>query len=254
MKRSLSTLFIILLLYSSESARAQNDIQVLGDAVLTPGEIAEGATVLYLIRFQNMGEDTAHQIVVYDTLDPRFDPASYNLVSASHASIFLRDGNNNLRWYFENINLPGRETDPGNSIGFIMFSIRPLPFIESGQVITNNACILFDEFQHICTNEAPVWIDEDAESEEPGASEVREYLVVPNPNYGEFVVQPKSGEPAAAEWWITDVSGKIIWDGSSEDMASVNHQVMLERPAPGLYLLWIESQGRLQVEQFAVMR
>ena len=254
MKRSITSLFFILLLYTSESARAQNDIQVLGDAVLTPAEIAEGATVLYLIRFQNMGEDTAHQIVVYDTLDPRFDPASISLVSASHSYSFFRDGNNNLRWYFEDINLPGRDTDPGNSFGFVMFSVRPLSFVESGQIISNRACIRFDDFFQTCTNESAVWIDEGANDDEPGNTTVREYLVVPNPNYGAFVVQPKSGKPAAAEWWITDVSGKIIWDGASEDMASVNHEVMLERPAPGLYLLWIESQGRLQVEQFAVIR
>ncbi len=254
MKRSFSSLFFILLLYSSESVRAQNDVQVLGDAVLTPSEIAEGATVLYLIRFQNMGEDTAHQVVVYDTLDARFDPSSLSLVSASHGYSFLRDGNNNLRWYFDEINLPGRETDPGNSFGFIMFSVRPLSFVEPGQIITNRACMLFDEFSHTCTNETAVWIDAGADSEEPGSSTAREYLVVPNPNYGEFVVQPASGTAAPAEWWITDVSGKIIWDGASEDMASINHQVMLERPAPGLYLLWIESQGRLQVEQFAVIR
>lgn len=254
MKRSFSSLLFILLLYTSESARAQNDVQVLGDAVLTTSEIAEGATVLYLIRFQNLGQDTAYQVVVFDTLDPRFDPSSLSLVSASHAYSFFRDGNNNLRWYFDNIKLPSRETDPGNSFGFIMFSVRPLSFVEPGQVITNRACMLFDEFTYTCTNETAIWIDEGADIEDPGGTQAREYLVVPNPNYGAFVVQPKSGKPAAAEWWITDVSGKIIWDGASEDLASVNHQVMLERPAPGLYLLWIESQGRLQVEQFAVMR
>lgn len=253
MKRSLCSLLFLFQLCYSESVRAQNDIQVLGDAVLTPSEIAEGASVLYLIRFQNLGEDTAHQIIVYDTLDPRLDASTLNLVSASHAYDFIRDGNNNLRWYFNDIDLPGRETDFTNSIGFIMFSIRPLPFIETGQVITNQVCISFDPHNYLCTNSAPVWIDDNADSAEPEETDER-YLVVPNPNYGAFVVQPKSGQSSASEWWITDVTGKVIWDGSSEDMAAVNHAVMLERPSPGLYLLWIKCKGRLQVEQFAVMR
>jgi uncharacterized repeat protein (TIGR01451 family) len=253
MKRSLSALFVLLLLSPGESAWAQNDVQVLGDAVLTPADIAEGASVLYMIRFQNMGEDTAHQVVIYDTLDARLDPSTLNMVSASHGYAFLHDGNNNLRWYFEEINLPGRAIDPAHSFGFIMFSVRPLPFIESGQVITNRACIAFAPIEHVCTNEAAVWIDEGASVADPVSTEV-EYLVVPNPNYGEFVVQPTSGKTAAAEWWISDVTGKIIWDGASTDMASVDQQVRLERPAPGLYLLWIKSEGRLQVEQFAIIR
>jgi len=254
MKRSLSSLFILLLIYSSEFAWAQNDVQVLGDAVLTPADIADGASVLYMIRFQNMGEDTAYQVVIYDTLDSRLDPSTLNMVSASHGYAFLNDGNNNLRWYFEEINLPTRSVDPAHSFGFIMFSVRPLPFIESGQVIRNRACISFDPSEHVCTNEAAVWIDAGAASTADPVSTETEYVVVPNPHYGEFIVQPTSGKAAAAEWWISDVTGKIIWDGSSDDMASVNQQVQLERPSPGLYLLWIKSEGRLQVKQFAIIR
>ena len=253
MKRSLPSLFFILLLCAGESARAQNDVQVLGDAVLTPADIAEGASVLYMIRFQNMGEDTAYQVVIFDTIDSRLDLSTLTMVSASHGYAFLNDGNSNLRWYFEEINLPPRSVDPSHSFGFIMFSIRPLPFIESGQVIRNRACIAFDPSEHVCTNEAAVWIDAGAATADPVNTET-EFVVVPNPNYGEFIVQPSSGKASAAEWWISDVTGKIIWDGSSNDMASVNQQVQLERPSPGLYLLWIKSEGRLQVKQFAIIR
>lgn len=253
MKRSLFSLIIPLFLSSSESAWTQNDVQVLGDAVLTPAEIAEGASFLYMIRFQNMGEDTAWQVVIYDTLDPRLDPSTLQMVNSSHGYAYLHDGNNNLRWYFEEINLPSRSIDQAHSFGFIMFSVRPRPFLQAGQVITNRACISFDPEDHVCTNEAAVWIDAGADTKLPVLVE-NEYLVVPNPNYGEFILQPSSEHPGPAEWWITDVSGKTIWDGSSSDAASVNQQVMLERPAPGLYLLWVKSMGKLQVEQFAVIR
>jgi hypothetical protein len=232
---------------------AQNDKRVIGDAVFTPAEIAEGASILYVIRFQNVGSDSARHVLVRDTLDPRLDGSTLNMVSASHEYSMLRDGSNNVSWYFEDIQLPGDEQNPGGAIGFIMFTVRPVPFVVPGQVITNSACIQFDQFNTVCTNEALIWIDTDADDEEP-TPQAREYLVVPNPNYGQFVVQPQAGSADSAEWWITDVSGKTVWDGSAQDAASVNNQIMLERPSPGLYLLWVKTAGRLHVEQFAVIR
>ena len=254
MKRIVARLFILLFFFSGKWMQAQNDVQVLGDAVFTTNDIAEGASVLYMIRFQNMGQDTAYQVVIYDTLDARLDPSSLTMISSSHGYAYLHDGNNNVRWYFEEINLPSKSVDPAHSFGYIMFSVRPRPFIEAGQVITNRACIAFAPLEHVCTNEAAVWIDEGAASTADPINTETELVVVPNPNYGEFVVQPSSGKPTPAEWWISDVTGKVIWDGASTDMTLVDQQVRLERPSPGLYLLWVKSEGRLKVEQFAVVK
>ncbi|MBL7826174.1 MAG: hypothetical protein JNJ57_06045, partial [Saprospiraceae bacterium] len=56
------------------------------------------------------------------------------------------------------------------------------------------------------------------------------------------------------EWWITDVHGKVVHDGAVTDMAVLTDEIWMERTAPGLYLLWIKGNSRLQVEQFAVIR
>lgn len=239
--------------------QAQNDKQVLGDAVLTPAEIAEGATITYLIRFQNIGVDTAYQVIVRDTFDARLDLPSFDMVAASHSYQLVRDGSNVVRWYFDDITLPDSSNGGANSIGFILFTVRPKAYLTPGQTITNRACATFDQVNTVCTNEAIVWIDAGADVEEPGGDGDTQLRIIPNPNYGNFEVRadntsaPGPGAPPV-EWWISDLNGKIIWDGRAETFAAAGTQVLLERPAPGLYLLWMKDKGRLQVKEFAVIR
>ncbi|MCB0524788.1 MAG: hypothetical protein R3A50_03955 [Saprospiraceae bacterium] len=239
---------------------AQNDKQVLGDAVFTPEELAEGADVMYLIRFQNFGIDTARNIVVKDTLDPRMDAATFQMIEASHDYQLLQD-QGFIRWYFNDIRLPSYEennSESPTSTGYVLFSVQPLPFLEPGQIIQNRACIIFDEQSPLCTNNATIWIDAESGIDEPKESMEREYTIVPNPNYGHFEVRQVNYKPAdpdeKTEWWISDMTGKIIWDGSSQNLEAAPSEVMLERPAPGLYMLWLKEKGQLQVEQFAVIR
>lgn len=241
----------------SQTLVAQNDIQVLGDAVFTPAELAEGAAASYLIRFQNIGSDTAIQVILRDTLDPRFDVNSFTMLSASHEYELVQDGSNIIRWYFEEIHLPDSFNGGPNSIGFVLFTVKPKPFLTPGQTIINRACATFNQADVVCTNESLIWIDANAAVDDPDENIV--YRIVPNPNYGNFEVRPDTPatiDPDAppAEWWITDISGKVVWDGHAKDLASASTQVWLERPAPGLYLLWVKDSVRLQVQEFAVIR
>ncbi len=239
---------------------AQNDKQVLGDAVFTPAEIAEGAAAVFLIRFQNLGSDTATNVVVRDTLDPRFDASTLEILDVSHNYQLLRE-QGFVRWFFNDIQLPGNDVhhqDFSNSSGYVLFSVQPRAFLEPGQFIQNRACITFDDDAPICTNFATIWIDEGAVSPEPDADKLLDFKIIPNPNYGHFQVRANSTVAAAptnkVEWWVSDMTGKIIWDGSSSDLAIAPNEVMLERPAPGLYMLWMKESSRLQVKQFAVIR
>lgn len=241
----------------SNSLRAQNDKRVIGDAVITPSEIAEGATVIYLIRFQNVSSDTVYQVIVRDTLDARLDLATFHMLDSSHPFQIVRDGSNIIRWYFNDISLPDSATGGPNSVGYVLFTVQPKPFLAPGQTILNRACFTFDQTFSICTNEAIIWTEADAaDVGEPGKD--RDIRVVPNPNHGQFEVQStvltSHPDRPAAEWWITDITGKIVWDGHAKDMAEASNQVLLERPSPGLYLLWVKDAKGLQVEEFAILR
>lgn len=255
-------LLLLLLLYwgSLSPTYGQNDKQVLGDAVFTPAEIAEGAAAVFLIRFQNLGTDTATNVVVRDTLDPRFDASTILMMDASHNYQMLRE-QGFVRWFFTNIRLPGQDEqnqDFSNSSGYILFSVQPRSFLDPDQSIQNRACITFDDNAPICTNYATIWIDEGAVSDEPDDDMQIDFKIIPNPNYGHFQVRANTSGSTVptnkVEWWVSDMTGKTIWDGSSSDLAAAPNEVMLERPAPGLYMLWMKEDDRLQVKQFAVIR
>lgn len=257
------TRFLVLIfLFPGHQLRllAQNDLQVLGDAVFTPQEIASGADVLFLIRFENTGSDTAYNVVVRDTLDPRFDANTVEVIDASHGYQLLRD-QGFVRWYFNGIRLPSNNEDgPGNSnaSGYVLFKVQPHRFLLPGQSIQNRACISFDDNGTFCTNYASIWLEEDQSgTEEPKVFD-RGYVIVPNPNRGQFsvqqTVQTKPNPDDTVKWWICDMNGKTVYDGSSSDLQSMPEQVLLERPCPGLYMLWVKNNGKLQVEQFAVIR
>lgn len=237
-------------------AAAQNDKQVLGDDVFTPEELAEGATVTYLIRFQNLSADTAQLVTVRDTLDPRFDFSTFSMIAASHSFSMLREEGSVLRWYFTDIQLPDSDSGGGNSLGFILFSIQLKPFLAPGQVILNRAVITFDQTLTVITNAAPIWIDEEAATHDPVAK-ASEFQIVPNPNYGQFELRPTETVAAQGrplQWWITDMQGKTVVDGQEADGAAIAQQIELEKPMPGIYWLWVRDDKHLHVNEFAVIR
>ncbi|MFN8300923.1 MAG: hypothetical protein U0U46_00420 [Saprospiraceae bacterium] len=252
-------LILFLGLSLASPAIAQNDKQVIGDAVFTPEEIAGGATITYFIRFQNTGDDTSKQVIVRDTLDPRLDPSTFTMVASSHEYNLLRDGNGEVvRWYFNDIYLPDSASNNPESLGFVLFTVQPKTFLAPGQVISNHAVISMEQEPVVVTNDAYVWIDDGAVTDEPFPKS--DFRVVPNPNYGQFDVRHIDANQQInvpgpdAIWWITDIHGKTVWNGSVEQASGADAAVMLERPSPGLYLLWVKEGSRLDVEQFTVIR
>lgn len=244
----------------AQTLYAQNDIRVFVEEILTPTTISEGATVTYFIRFQNTGDDTVYQVILRDTMDNRLDLNTFSMVDCSHTYQLVRDGSNIIRWYFDDIFLPDSASAGPNSVGYVVFTVQPKPFLAPGQTILNRACATFDQTVSICTNDAIIRIEyEAADVGEPDKEPI--LRIIPNPNHGYFEVRSASvagsippDSNLAAEWWISDITGRIVWDGRAENMAAVSNQVLLERPAPGLYLLWVKEAGRLQVEEFAVIR
>jgi len=105
----------------------------------------------YLIRFENLGNDTAFNIVVIDTIDNWLDLNSFELISSSH-SVSVNKRQRVIKFIFENIQLPYTEIDPIGSNGFVNYSIRPKEGIPEEQLIENKAYIYFDYNPAIITN------------------------------------------------------------------------------------------------------
>lgn len=123
--------------------------------------VAEGSSVHidnagdylhYLIRFQNSGNFMAENIRVEDFLSANLDPATLQVVSASHAYRSTLTNGNRLQFFFDNINLPPESEDEPGSNGFVSFKIKPVSTVAIGTTIENTAGIYFDFNFPIITN------------------------------------------------------------------------------------------------------
>lgn len=129
-----------------------NDKTETHGGVITPAQISGADPLTYVIRFQNMGTDTAFAITVRDTLDSRLDWNTLEMIDASHSYQLNIEGNDKLTWQFNNIKLPDHNINEPASHGYIVYQIKPKPTVQLGDTIKNGASIYFDYNLPVLTN------------------------------------------------------------------------------------------------------
>ncbi|MCI4666834.1 MAG: T9SS type A sorting domain-containing protein [Bacteroidia bacterium] len=107
----------------------------------------------YKIRFQNVGNYPAKNVLIRDTLDPNLDITTLNPLFATDDFVASVKPGRVLEFFFEDIYLPDSVSDPIGSIGEINFSIQHVASIPKGSQIRNKAAIYFDFNEPIITNE-----------------------------------------------------------------------------------------------------
>lgn len=123
-------------------------------AVQPAGYILPCTQLEYRVRFENTGNDTAHNISVVDTLPADVDPSTLEIVSASHAMVLsvVNDGINNIaRFDFPAINLLDT-SHHAMCNGMFIFRIKATSTVPDGTVIPNRVGIYFDENPVVMTN------------------------------------------------------------------------------------------------------
>ena len=124
-------------------------------------------TLVYTIRFQNTGTDTAFTVLITDALPRRLDYSTFKPLTASHPySVFIDD--NNAEFLFENIMLPDSNTNEVLSHGFVSFEIKLDTTEAIGATIRNRANIYFDYNSAIRTNRTASSIVEFLDEDEDG--------------------------------------------------------------------------------------
>jgi uncharacterized repeat protein (TIGR01451 family) len=114
-------------------------------------DIYSSDLLTYHIDFQNVGTDTAFNIVIRDTLDSNLDIATLMFRAGSHQYTYdLKD--REIIWTFANVCLPDSNIDQTGSNGFVEFSIYPLPNLPYGTIIQNKALVFFDYNPPVVTN------------------------------------------------------------------------------------------------------
>lgn len=207
---------------------------------VTPTAVAPGYAdwLTYTIHFQNTGNAPAFNIRLEDTLDARFDLASFEYLDASHYNTWVLD-QNRLTIHFPNIMLADSASDPAGSQGSFMFRIRPKANQPLGSSLPNTAAIYFDFNAPIITNAATVDFNVIAGRPDPDAA--LPLTVAPNPSSGTFHVAIL-GKSAPASWQVVNVMGQLVKEGRN---SGSTFNVDLGEMPRGIYLLQVQ-QGRMQ--------
>jgi uncharacterized repeat protein (TIGR01451 family) len=123
--------------------------------------IAEGTELLYAIRFQNTGTDTAFNVVIRDTISDALDLSTFKAESSSHDYTVSIDSQRVVTFTFANIMLPDSNVNLLQSQGVVNFSIDHDVSLEPGDFITNEAAIYFDFNAPVITNVSRHRIEKD---------------------------------------------------------------------------------------------
>lgn len=140
-------------IYQCDSVRASWDPN--DKHVYPAGDIDPGTKLTYTINFENLGNDTAFNIYIMDTLSNRLDAGSLQVLNSSHAaSQVMLDGPGGqkiVRFDFKDIHLPDKNSPDFNK-GFVQFSINVKNGLAPSTPISNRAGIYFDINPVVITN------------------------------------------------------------------------------------------------------
>ncbi len=118
------------------------------------GPILPCTELTYSIYFENMGNDTAHNIYVMDTLSDNLDLSTMKIVDATatmNIYRFKQDGINVLKFDFPNIKLPD-SSHHNLCKGSFSYKIKTKNALSDGTTIPNRAGIYFDYNEPVLTN------------------------------------------------------------------------------------------------------
>ncbi|MBI3502171.1 MAG: PKD domain-containing protein [Bacteroidetes bacterium] len=211
---------------------------------ITTATILKTDTVFYTIGFQNTGNDTAWNIVVYDTIDTHLNAASIISGISSHPYIFQSFGNGVAAWTFSNINLPDSTTNELASHGFIKFQILQKPNNPGGTKIKNHAAIVFDFNAPVLTDTVVLTV---GPLTSVYAMEAKENIeIYPNPAEGKFTVQSLNLNIERIE--IYNVFGEKVYSLTvNRKQETVNLSV-----ASGIYFLKVATEQGISTKKIII--
>lgn len=209
------------------------------------GNVLAGTRLTYLINFENLGNDTAFNVHVLDTLSSTLDASSLQLISASH-SVRLLDlagptGTRIMKFDFPNIRLADK-TKPLYNKGFVRFSVKAKTGLANGTTIPNRAGIYFDFNPVVMTNTAmsTIGTPQGVVTLSPAVRN----SIHPNPADDRLTITNASGTLTHAV--LMTMTGQVArrWN-----LVAGENNVSLESLPAGLYLVQLHGASGVQVEK-----
>jgi uncharacterized repeat protein (TIGR01451 family) len=208
--------------------------------------VSQNQDIEYLIRFQNVGTDTAFNVVVRDTLSDNFDIFSVQSLVASHSHDFRIYGNRILEWTFSNIRLADSTTNEPASHGFIKFKVKQKRDLAVGSLLNNSAAIYFDFESPVITNTYTHYIENfnaNTVATIISRKEPTFVKVIPNPMSASatFILEGFSNEVSCV-FELFDINGRLL----RRIPEMINNQFTLEKGelTPGIYFYKITQNEK----------
>ena len=206
----------------------------------------DSLTLRYTIQFENIGNDTAHNVYVLDTLSDNIDPSSLRvqMASAQMYIAILNDGIHNIvKFDFPGINLMD-SSQHDLCGGAVIYDIKRNAGLAAGTEIYNRAGIYFDYNGAVITNTVKTTIDCNILSV-PTTSTLKELEVFPNPATNELTV--KANKDVYNSIAITNTIGQqFVVQTIDENITKINVKSLTQ----GVYYLTLSGHNGSKVLRF----
>ncbi|HNY54145.1 MAG TPA: T9SS type A sorting domain-containing protein [Chitinophagales bacterium] len=222
--------------------------KLVNKTTLPPTYNAEKDRLLYTIRFQNTGTDTAFTVIIRDIIPDNLDVSSLRVVNASHSYQLIVREKNIVEVAFPNIQLPDSNVNEAKSHGFVQLEFKPKAGLPVNAEINNNASIFFDYNAPIVTNTATTKIQITTGI---ASNKKLAFKLFPNPATSIITVElPFEGN---GKWYLMDISGKSIQQNTIENNLRT-FDINVNNVSSGTYLLTLEINGIISTSKVAILK
>jgi fimbrial isopeptide formation D2 family protein len=219
------------------------------------GSISPNQKLTYTIHYQNVGNDTAYNVAIYDTLDANLDVNTLQVLNSDHNfSLELLPGNV-LKIIFNNIMLPDSAINPAGSQGTVNYVISPKAGLANGTMIYNKAAITFDFNLPVFTNQTHNMID-DALGIKEIASNYTSISVYPNPVSNNLTINYNLSASSNVSINVFDMLGSRIAEIANDRESSGQHSIPWNASTvpQGIYLLQFMVDNKIINQKITVMK
>jgi Secretion system C-terminal sorting domain len=221
----------------------------------TEHQIEQLTNLDYMIRFRNVGNDTAFNVIVKDTLSNFLEPTSIEFGASSHPYTIEWQENNIVKFIFKNILLTDSITNGAASLGFLKFRVSQKPNLPSGTKIFNKAALYFDFNAPRSTSQTFHTVGKNfmvTASTDLTLPNGRNIKVYPNP-FTEQAVFEIEGDPLSTKsiFKLYDMMGRLL---RIEQFDTNQYPFLRKDLTGGIYLFTIENdkkvigRGKLMVQ------
>lgn len=220
-----------------------NDYMVYEGAEITMDQADDYLT--YRIRFQNIGNANATFVTIETELDDKLDWDTFQPLSASHDYVTHRT-NNQVEFFFDDIQLAGAEVNEPESHGFIIFRIKPKANVEIGDIMDGQAFNYFDFNPAEPTNIVSTEIVELAGIENNGLTN---FTIYPNPASSTLTVDFANETVNAFNVSIVDALGKTVLNGGYN---GVRADINISSLQTGVYFVTTSANAKQATKKLIV--